>query len=237
MYVYGCSLTKDNYIDTWADILALKLNLSIENFAERGAGYEYVSTKVITSAVATPDVLHIIMWPTADRFDLWVNSSTPHLQNDVRYASWLDGTKPQFVNEDGIYNNDRGWYINGAAPRGLKHKYYKYFYSHEYHVNHAWKTILLTQKYLNELGSKYIMASAYPLTNLIQYHEDSEKNFNQKIFQQIDLNKFVDCASEQGFIQFSIKNKENFFNPHYPDSNAHKHYVDKYLIPKINEIL
>ena len=218
-------------------LLFLIHRIPLTNFAERGAGYEYISSKVINTADKDPSTLHIIMWPSADRFDLWVNGATPHLQNDIDGASWLDGNRPKFVDEFGEYNDTRGWYISGAIPRGLKHIYYKYFYSQEYHINHAWKTILFIQKYLDSMQLNYVMASTYPLNNLIQYHNDSEINVDKRIFEQINLNKFVDKAIVQGFIQFSINNNEVFFNPHYPNSAAHEHYVDSYLIPKINELL
>ena len=73
------------------------------------------------------------MLPSADRFDLYVNSSTPHLQQDIKYTSWPDGKEPAFVDYKGQYNKDHGWYMNGAVPRGYKNNYYKYFYNQTFH--------------------------------------------------------------------------------------------------------
>jgi hypothetical protein len=38
IFTFGCSFTKDNYQQTWADILAGSNNLNLINCAERGAG-------------------------------------------------------------------------------------------------------------------------------------------------------------------------------------------------------
>jgi|694.fasta_scaffold00286_43 hypothetical protein len=233
LFVYGCSLTKDNYIDTWADLLSNQLGCKLYNFAERGAGYTYIIQKLYTSFVNNPDTLCIIMWPSADRLDLYVNSAVPHLQNDIEFASWLDGYKAQFVDYNNQYNNQHGWYINGAVPRGYKNQYYKYFYNQSMHVNSAWATILSAQYYLDSIGANYIMCNSYPITNLIQYHDDGVKDFNFALYNKINLTKFVRDADCRGFINLSIEQKFKFFNPHYPDADAHAWYVDNYLMPII----
>ena len=232
LIVYGCSLTKDNYVDTWADYISKLLDLPLENYAERGAGYAYIMQKVLSSP-QIDNSLNIIMWPSADRFDLYVNSSTPHLQQDIKYASWPDGKEPAFVDYKGQYNKDHGWYMNGAVPRGYKNNYYKYFYNQTFHVNQAWTTIVAVQSYFDSIGSNYIMCSSYPLTNLIQYHNDGVSDFNYQLYNRIDLTKFVDGADIYGFIGLANKEQFKFFNPHHPDADAHKWYADTYILPRI----
>ena len=58
LIVYGCSLTKDNYIDTWADLLSINLGLPLINCAERGAGYNYILQKVLS----TEFLLSLLGW-------------------------------------------------------------------------------------------------------------------------------------------------------------------------------
>jgi len=233
LVVYGCSLTKDNYIDTWADYLSNTLQCRLANHAERGAGYTYIMQKVLSNPIPDKNTFCMIMWPSADRFDLYVNSATPHLQQDIDQASWLDGKSPAFVDYNGNYNNDHGWYINGAVPRGYKNYYYKYFYNQTTHVNLAWSTIVAVQQYFNSIGADYIMCNSYPLQKLIQYHDDSITDFNYRLYDKIDLTKFVNNADITGFIGL-VKEKEfDFFNPHYPGSTAHEWYVDNYILPKI----
>jgi len=233
LIVFGCSLTKDNYIDTWADYLSQHLNCDLENYAERGAGYDYVLQKVLSVNIFDKNTLVAIMWPSADRYDLYVNSATPHLQQDVEYASWLDGISPAFVNYNGEYNTDAGWYINGAVPRGYKHIYYKYFYNQTTHVNKAWTTIISVQHYLNSLGIKYVMCNSFPLLDLIQYHDDGITDFNFSLYNKIDKTKFVNNADKNGFIELSKSKGFEFFNPHYPNSDAHVWYLENYILPKI----
>ena len=231
--VYGCSLTKDNYIDTWADQLSNILDCRLVNYAERGAGYTYIMQKVLSSPIPDKDTLSVIMWPSADRFDLYVNSATPHLQNDIEQASWLNGNAPMFVDYNGNYIQDHGWYINGAAPRGYKNMYYKYFYNQTTHVNLAWSTIVAVQQYFKSTGSNYIMCNSYPLQNLIQYHDDGVTDFNHRLYDKIDLTRFVDNADAKGFIGLVKEQRFEFFNPHYPTSSAHQWYINNYILPKI----
>lgn len=232
LVVFGCSLTKDNLIDTWADLLAKDLNIELVNYAERGAGYDYIVQKALSADIRRNDII-VIMWPSADRYDLYVNSATPHLQKDVLHASWLDGCSPAFVDYNGNYNQTSGWFINGAVPRGYKHYYYKYFYNQTTHVNKSWSLIVLLQHYLNTLDVRYLMCNSYPVSNPIQYHDDGVDDFNYSLYDKIDFNKFVNDADKIGFIQLVQNKGFTFFNPHYPNTDSHQWYIENYIKPKI----
>lgn len=234
LVVFGCSLTKDNFIDTWADVLSKNLQIELVNLAERGAGYDYIVQKVLSTKFDLDDLI-IIMWPSADRFDLYVNSATPHLQNNVEYASWLDGKNSAFVDYQGQYNQTNGWFINGAVPRGYKHHYYKYFYNQTTHVNKAWTSIVLTQNYLENNNVKYLMCNSYPLSNLIQYHNDGVLDFNYKLHKKINLDKFVRDANTFGFIDLLKQQGFTFFNSHYPNTDGHAWYVKNYIESKLSD--
>lgn len=235
MLVYGCSLTKDNYIDTWADLLATDLGCQLMNYAERGAGYKYIAQKVISTEDINPTDLVCIMWPAADRLDLYVNRSTPHLVSDLNYCSWLDGKSASFVDYDCNYISDSGWYINGGVPRGYKNVYYKYFYNQTSHINEAWSLIVLIQNYLKNKKIDFVMCNSFPLRHPIQYHDDGVCDFNWKLYDAIDFSLFVDGAPDKGFVQLATEKQFNFFNPHYPDSDAHLWYAETYIKPKIFE--
>lgn len=234
---FGCSLTKDNYQDVWPDILASKLNVELNNYAERGAGYVFISDAIVKNINKIKNSLCVIMWPSCDRLDLWVNDEVPHLQNDLEYASWLDGKVPAFCDLDGKYNTNSGYYLSGAVPRGKKHLYYKYFYTQRYHIDQAWKTIVLTQQFLNSHNVKYIMCNSYPLSDLTQYHDNGTTVFENEFLKQINLSKFVDNSLNEGFIQYCQHNRLEFFNRHYPKTVAHELYTNKVLLPKINNLL
>jgi len=236
LVVYGCSLTKDNYIDTWADYTSQELKLPLVNNAERGAGYEFISDRIIHTINDIKDSLCIIMWPSADRWDLWVNDATPQLQDDIEYASWLNGKNPDFCDLDGNYNKKRGYYINGAVPRGLKHLYYKYFYTQEYHINHALKTIVMVQNLLKNNGIDFVMGATHPLSSLIQYHDDGISESDENILDQIDLTYFVNDIFDIGFLRFCEIYNYGDHTPHHPVSNAHIAYATMYILPKIYEL-
>lgn len=233
--VFGCSLTKDNYIDTWADLLSNKLSIPLVNLAERGAGYTYILHKILSVDLSSEN-LHVIMWPSSDRYDLYVNNEVPHLQSDLEYASWLDGKAPSFIDYNGDYTQDgNGWLINGAYPRGYKHLYYKNFYTESFHVNDAWASIISAQSVLKTQNVNYLMCNSYPLTRLTQYNFDSTTDFNWNLYKKIDQSNFVDDAQNTGFIQLVKKNNLGVFNPHYPNSDSHSWYLENYILPKLND--
>ena len=232
LVAYGCSLTKDNFIDTWADLLAKQWKVPLMNCAERGAGYSYIVQKILTTQLDKDDLV-VIMWPSADRYDLYVNSATPHLQHDVGQSSWLDGKTPSFVDYQGQYSQTSGWYVNGAVPRGYKHYYYKYFYNQTMHVNNAWASILLIQNYLDKNKIQYLMCNSYPLQYPIQYHNDGVTDFNLELYNKINLEMFVNNANDSGFIDLVKKQGFEFFNPHYPATDGHSWYVENYINPKL----
>jgi hypothetical protein len=100
-------------------------------------------------------------------------------------------------------------------------------------VNDAWASIVLTQNFLKNKSVHSIMCNSYPLTNLIQYHNDNVIDFNWKLYDAIDLSLFVKDAVHKGFIQLATESNFGFFNPHYPSTDAHKWYVQNYIGPKI----
>ena len=232
LVVFGCSLTKDNFIDTWADVLSKKMQIPLVNHAERGAGYEYIVQKILSTKFVSTDLV-VIMWPSADRYDLYVNTATPHLQNDIRHASWLDGEQPSFVDYNGHYNHTNGWFINGAVPRGYKHHYYKFFYNQTTHVNKAWTAIVLVQNYFANHNINYLMCNSYPVSNLIQYHNDGVSDFNFELYNKINFNKFVKNSDKNGFIGLLKDQGFAFINTHYPKNDGHQWYVENYIEAKL----
>jgi hypothetical protein len=230
LVTFGCSLTKDNYFKTWANHLSDRLDIPLINKAERGAGYDYISDAVLKTLPSIDMPLCVVMWPTADRLDLWVNDAVPQLQEDIEHASWPDGIEPAFCTVDG-YSNKKGYYINGAAPRGVKNVYYKYFYTQEHHINNAWKTIVLIQHYLECKNIPYVMCNSHALTQLIECNYDSVDDRDLDFFNQIDLTKFTQEASTMGLLRYRTNNNLGEFSPYHPDTHAHESYVDNMLIP------
>lgn len=236
LITFGCSFTKDNYQSTWANHLADDYNLTLHNFAERGAGADFLIRRLLVTPINPESDLVAIMWPSADRFDLWGDLTTPHLIDDYVYASWADGNSPTLVDYYGQYTQTHGFNLNGSIPRGYKNYYYKYFYS-AHNVIHNWLINIITaQLYLKSKKIKHIMMSAFPLTNPLHYHQDSYQ-LVPEIFQQVDQSVFVEDSSNVGFFNFCKDQNLSFFDPHHPDCQSHRIYVDKLLKFKLNELL
>lgn len=235
LVTFGCSITKDHYQQTWADLLSQDLGCTLTNNAERGAGASYLVRRLLCTKISRHDVV-IIMWPSADRFDLWADSSTPHLQHDRWSASWPDGHAPALVDYHGGYGHDQGFILNGSVPRGYKHKYFKYFYSTNQAVHDWYVNIITAQLYLKSLGVRYIMSSTFALKDPLHYHRGPVDTVKE-IWQNIDLGAFVDGSCDQGFYNYCANHDLPFRDSHYPATAAHRVYVDRFLKPKLEQYL
>jgi hypothetical protein len=236
LYTFGCSYTKDNYQQTWADLLAQDHGWNLYNYAERGAGADYVVKRLLVSQIDPKDSVVVILWPGADRFDLWADDNTPHLLKDKDTASWPDGLAPNLVDYDGTYRHDRGFILNGSVPRGYKHYFHKYFYSAHW-VTHNWYINIITaQLYLKSKGIKFCMSSAFPLINPIHYHHEPFAVVPE-IYAQIDLSCFDTNSVAGGFIPFCFERNLTFVNRHYPDTKSHRKYIDDVLKYNVDQLL
>jgi hypothetical protein len=235
IFAFGCSFTKDNHQQTWADLVAAEFNLTLNNCAERGAGSEFIVSRLLTEHITNQDIV-AIMWPSADRYDLWADHTVPHLLEDCKYASWPDGKSPQFVDYYGNYRTDQGFNLNGSVPRGYKHKFYKYFYTPHQTVHNWYINIINAQLYLESCGIKYVMCSAFPLRYPIHYHTGDFKILPE-IYNKIKLNTFVDHSEHSGFFNFCLENNYPFLNQHHPASESHCKYVNDVLKLKIQKLL
>ena len=232
LFVFGCSFTKDNYQKTWADLVAQYYNLTLHNCAERGAGADFLVSRLLIEKIDPNNSLVMIMWPSADRFDLWADSTVPHLQADVDYASWVDGKKSKFVDYYGNYSREVGFNLNGSVPRGYKNQYYKYFYNSTQCIHNWYVNVITAQLYLAAKNIKFIMSSAFPLKNPIHYHHDSFV-IVPEIYNKIDLNCFVEGSVDEGFFNYCKNKNLSFFNSHHPDTQSHRHFVDNVLNSEI----
>ena len=236
LYTFGCSFTKDNYQLTWADLLAKHLGLDLVNRAERGSGADYISSRLLMSDdILDSESLVAIMWPCADRFDLWADDSVPHLVHDQIHASWPDGQRPMLVDLHGEKSQHKGFILNGSVPRGYKHQYYKFFYSPYQTVHHWYKNIILTQIYLKSRGISNIMMSAFPLQYPIQYHHNYCA-IESKILALIDLNQFLGPCLDLGFQPWCVENKLDFFDRHHPDTRAHEIWLQQFVFDRVEKI-
>lgn len=230
LFTFGCSYTRDNYQQTWADLVAKDYVLDLHNFAERGAGADYLVKRLLTANIQSQDLV-MIMWPSADRFDLWADQTTPHLLQDYVHASWPDGIQPTLVDLHGNRSLSSGYILNGSVPRGYKHHYFKFFYSAYQAVHNWYVSIISAQLYLKSIGCAFVMTSAFPVTCPISYHH-GEFECEADIYEKID---FECWAHTQGFYTWAQDSNQSFLNSHYPSTLAHRTYVDSYLASKVEK--
>lgn len=233
---FGCSFTKDNYQQTWADILKDRFGLNLINHAERGAGSSFVVKRLLTCDIDFESTAVVILWPGADRYDLWADETTPHLLNDKIYASWPDGKSPNFVDYHGNYRSDFGFNLNGSVPRGHKHQYYKFFYSAHQAIHDWFVDVITAQLYLGSKKAKFLMASVFPLTNPIHHHKGTGEIIRE-IYNKIDKSNFVTDSETEGFFNFCCNNNLPFQDSNHPSTKAHEIWVNRIVDSRFKDLL
>ena len=223
----GCSLTLDNFQKTWPDYLAEHLNLQCDNLGARGAGMDFIKNRLLSYRLISSDIV-IIMLPSADRFDWYIDQGNPLQQNALNIASWQNGKHGDFVQLDGSLSDSSGFVLSGGEHRGEKRTWYKYFYS-EYKASlDFWNSVYFLELYLKNKNIKYRFTSAYDKNQLIE--QPINCGTDQDVtsipaIRKIDFRNFIYYKNDKGFLSFTSEHKFEFVD-HYPVTNAHKKFAE-----------
>jgi hypothetical protein len=233
----GCSYTKDFYQKTWADYLAEKLSYELINLAQRGAGLDFVVKRLLHFNLDVKNSTVVIMLPSADRFDWYVDKGSPLQLEALKIASWQNGKEPNLVSLDGEINKDHGFCLSGGNYRGIKKYWFKYFYTELKAELDFWNNVLFLQLYLNNVGVPYFFTSAHNLDQLVEEENNLGKSkvSCNNIISKIDKNKFILGENNIGFLDFCKKNKFEFIETH-PVEAAHKKFVEEIMIKILVEL-
>ena len=226
----GCSFTLDNYQKTWADYLAEKLNLRCDNLGARGAGMDFLTNRLLATRLISSDTV-IIMLPSADRFDWYIDQDNPLQKNALSISSWQNGYHSDFVQLDGTLSERSGFVLSGGEHRGEKRTWYKYFYSEYKATLDFWNSVYFLELYLKNKGIKYRFTSAY------DKHQQIEQPLNCRIDQahstipalrMIDFTKFIYYKDDKGFLSFTEEHNFDIVKNH-PVTQAHEQFAE-YMI-------
>ena len=232
LLAFGCSFTKDNYQKTWPDYLSDLLDLPLINLGARGAGLDYVSKRIIATDILDNDLV-VIMLPSADRFDWYIDNSSPLQSHALSIASWQDGKQGNLLDLAGKISYESGFVLSGGEHRGHKKYWYKYFYSETKADMDYWHFVYLIQLHLMSKKCTYWITSAYDKFRHIE--QDYNKNTVQKnsVPDFINFDKFIYWESDKGFLSFA-KNKNYQVKDHHPVTEAHCEFA-KLMASKIDE--
>jgi hypothetical protein len=230
----GCSFTLDNFQKTWADYLAENLSCSLTNLGARGAGINFVSKRIMYHCSQnTPDLV-VVLLPSVDRFDWYLDQNHPLLEDGISIASWQDGQGPSLLNLNGQTGHDEGYSLSGGEIRGHKKYWFKYYYSEASAVLDYWTTVYNLENFFKIKQIPYYFTTAYDKNNLVEQSYNATKNSSNFdwIFGCIDWSRFVFYQDDRGFLSFSKDNQFDIVKNH-PITQAHKAWVSQVLIPQI----
>jgi hypothetical protein len=218
----GCSFTKDNYQSTWADYLSKLLGYELINIASRGAGIDFISKRIHHYCLTSSPNLVVIMLPSMDRFDWYIDANHPLTNSALSIASWQNGKNSSFVKIDGTLSNSEGYLLTGGEIRGDKKHYYKFYYNESVALINYWSTVYSLENFFKIKKIPYYFTTAYDKDQLV------EQNINitgygdqhQFLLEAIDWSKFIFYKNNQGFLSFTKDNNYKIVR-HYPDTDAH----------------
>lgn len=225
LVAFGCSFTKDNYQRTWVDFLAEKLNLNSINHGARGAGIDFITKRIVSCDFNKKNDFVVVMFPSADRFDIFVEKNDILYKKFLKIASWLDGKSPKLVDLSGKFTTtESGFCLSGGWHRGIKKSWYSTYYSNSYAVLNYWTNVLLLQNYFENNNINYLFTSAYDRDCLIE--QDVNKNNLEieninLIVNKINFEKFFYVKNNIGFINFCKNHKISIIDDHHPDEKGH----------------
>jgi len=230
--VAGCSFTKDQYQDTWADYLAESFGFDLANIGARGAGIQFIQKRIMYFCNEVKPDYAAIMLTSIDRFDLYVDNHHPLKQAAIDLSSWQDGAKPSLIKLDGSPSTDYGYSLSGGHMRDYKTYWYKNYYNESFALLDYWTCVLSLQNFFIVKNIPYVFTSAYDKHHMIDqpYNKTgSEINLNF-LFDQIDWSKFAYYDGARGFLSFSKDRKYQEIKAH-PVSAAHLAYTQEILYP------
>lgn len=229
----GCSFTKDNYQLTWADYLSDSLRYSLNNVANRGAGIDFISKRIIYQCLKSNYALAVIMLPSIDRFDWYVDQQHPLAHSALSISSWQNGRCPGLVKIDGTVNDQEGYVLSGGEIRGDKKHYYKFYYNESSALLNYWSTVYNLENFFKIKKIPYYFTTAYDKDCLVEQSINKTGHSRQHEFisDTIDWSRFIFYKTNQGFLSFTKDNNYKIINNH-PDTVAHQNWVS-YIMPHI----
>jgi hypothetical protein len=227
----GCSFTLDNYQKTWANYLSEGLGYELTNLGARGAGIDFIAKRVMYHCSHNHTDLVVIMLPSADRFDWYLDQHHPLRADGVSIASWQNGQAPTLVTLDGQLNDQEGYSLSGGEIRGYKRHWFKYYYSETSALLNYWTTVYNLENFFKVKNIPYYFTTAYDKNNLVEQSYNQTKNTGNFswIFDCIDWNRFIFYQTDRGFLSFTQDRNFSVLHNH-PATAAHKSWVDDILL-------
>jgi hypothetical protein len=236
----GCSFTKDCYQKTWADYLKTTIKHSqVKNIAARGSGIDFLTARLMYECSKEKPDLVVILFPSVDRFDWYLDSSHPLVSDAVSIASWQNGENATLINIDGSLSNTRGYSLTGGENRGYKKFWYKYYHNNELSLLNYWSKIVLLQNYFDNNQIKYCFSLAYDRDDLIEQPYNKNGNCDLDLswlYSQINWKNFALFNQTQGFLSFCRAKNFKIVRNH-PITEAHDSWTSEILMPGISKIL
>jgi hypothetical protein len=230
----GCSFTKDNYQKTWANYLADELGYLLHNIAARGAGIDFITNRILHECLKEKYDLVMVMLPSVDRMDLYVDATHPMKQQYLDISSWQDGKSPDFVTLDGKLTKNYGYAMSGGEIRGLKKYWFKYYYNETAALLSYWSKIYLLENFFKNHQINYKFHMAYDKHSLAeqQTNASGDDKIHDCLWNNMDWDNFIFFQTNKGFLSFS-RDKDFEIIRNHPVSMAHESWVNEILLPNL----
>ena len=251
LVVNGCSFTEINpSYKSWADIVNESFNFNTySNLAMGGAGNSYICKSTIDylehCRVESEKILVAIMWSGISRKDLQINQDYWNLLETHNYPFKAQTVFGRGDTEEHTYQVFSGGFAGSWTVNPITNEIFKPHYkisSPEMMCKDSLLHFDQLSNYLERRKIKYVFTSYlnyWSFPDRLRYGDYVLEHYVGKFpcFKNINFNNwlFLD-NNKKCFGDYALENKL-FDSTNHPTGHAHKDFSEKFMIPKIKEIL
>lgn len=250
----GCSFS-DNFDKRWPHFLAEELNVTLYNRGHGGAGNDWISKSLIyqlqillDSGIDPSEILAIPMWSGIDRKSIFIsfdnydfkglmNDPTGH-PNPVNFIDEKPNIECKHNLKDGYLVGSMNCNFTNFYIREFKTELISKFFNDEALAIESYENFLRVQWYCESKGitllnHTYMNIMHYPFYRIGSLTYQKFRNIDH-LYKMINFENWLFSKDYDGLYEFTKNNNLEFYNDNlHPSTEAHKYYVENYLVPAL----
>jgi len=247
----GCSFS-DKCGGTWAVQLNKKVNANVYVCGVSSAGNSWIAKSAIhhtnlllNSGVNSNDITVIVMWSGIDRKDLFISAAetidyaeivSTLGPNPVSLIDTIPGSEIKSNHIDGYLLGTPHSYFANKKISQIKQELAMYYFSDEAMAIESYENFLRVQwfcesKKITLINMTFMDIMSYPKKQMLT--KDYYRNI-APLYEMIDFDKWLFWKDTGGLFEYVKDNSlELFKDDLHPTPNSHEHFLDNFLVPKL----
>ena len=251
----GCSFSDNCFGGRWPHFFANSVNAELYNRGQGSCGNDWISKTAIYEAIGLISAgydpnqfIIIVMWSGIDRKGIFVSKKETHdydnlINNDhpnpVRFYGEPPNEYCKSNIEDGYLVGSMGCNFQNKNITQMKQELIGKFYNDEALAIESYEHFLRLQWFCKSYGIKlinltYMDIMHYPNRELNMLTKDYYHNIKH-LYDMIDFDNWIFWKDTMGLFEYARDNNLSFYEDKvHPRPEAHKYYVENFLIPELS---